>query len=97
MGFTFEVIAQTYLPRVIHPAYSGIIQTQNNGEKRIPIFEILTAVKNIWFFRFIAKIEIKCKNDIKYDVDIKTCLAEERIQCFKSFLYFEMLTCVILS
>lgn len=55
MIFTFEVIVQTYLPCVTHPAYSGIIQTQYNGEKRIPIFEIFAAVKNIFDIRDIAK------------------------------------------
>ena len=45
MIFTFEVMAHTYLPCVTHPAYSGVIQTQYNGEKRVPIFEIFTAVK----------------------------------------------------
>lgn len=30
----------------MHPAYGGIIQTQNNSEKRIPIFKFLATTKN---------------------------------------------------
>lgn len=43
--FDLENIGRTHLPSVIHPTYSGIIQTQYNSEKRIPILEIFATVK----------------------------------------------------